>query len=296
MKKFTMRNADRWPMHGNVSFETLNKKAFWGRELKWGEIPEHQKDKIDFIEFIPTDMEHDDFPDVVRTLKNLKRIAIPTWFVPTLKNSAIPSGVETIIVGLLNESRKKVNWIKDEVFYNISELQGVGGGVGFFSDNFPNLTNLHINISKGEVEFDELISLSKLQSLIIEKPLTLASVNKLSVTDIRYLMLLSGKFSSLSGMSDIISLSKLEIRHCELSDLNGIQKLTNVNDIDIFGCKKITDIKPIADLPLVNKVHIIGCGSKWNDPSLPDYFRVKGFTQIIYEPDRVNSLFEAIRL
>lgn len=291
-----MRNADRWPMHGDVSESVLNKKAFWGRELKWGCIPEHQRNKVDFIELIPTNLSDTKFPYIIQTLPNLKKITIPTCLVPELKNNSLPSKVETIIVGLLVENKKKkVNWIKDEIFYNIIELQGVGKNVDFSYQNFPNLINLHVNINKSESEFDEIILLSKLQSLIVENPLTINSINKLSKTNIEYLMISSGKFQSFNDISDINKLSKLEVRFCTVNDLSGIQNLSYVEDVEFYGCTKITDIKPIACSRSINKIHIIGCGAKWNDPALPNYFKSRGFTQVRYEPDHSNSLFEAIR-
>lgn len=296
MKNFTMRSADCWPMHGNVSSEVLNKMSFRGRELLWGKIPENQKNEINFIELIPDVTNGNNIPDIIKTLPNLKGITIPTRFVPFLKSKSIPKGVETLIVGLLSENKKnKVDWCENEIFSNVLELQGVGREVSFTSYNFPNLTHLHINIGKKESEFDEIVSLSKLQSLIVEKTLTLESVNKLSKTNIEYLMLLSGKFPSLNDLSDMKRLSKLEIRFCTLNDLNGIQNISCVNDVEIFGCTKITDIKPLANSKSIKRVHILGCSSKWNDRHLPDYFKSKGFTDIRYEPDRSNSLFEAIR-
>ncbi|WP_249226265.1 hypothetical protein [Entomohabitans teleogrylli] len=291
-----MRNADRWPMHGDVSEDILNKKAFLGRELKWNCIPEYQKDKVDFIELIPDNLEDINFPDIIQTLPNLKKITIPTYLVPEMKTNLIPANVETIIVGLLGENKKKrVNWISSEIFYNITELQGVGGNVGFSHHNFPNLTNLHVNINKDESEFNEIIFLPKLQSLIVENPLTINSINELSQTNIEYLMILSGKLQSFKDVSNIDKLSKLEVRFCTVNDLNGIQNLSHVEDVEFYGCTKIIDIKPIACSSSIKRIHIIGCGAKWNDPTLPDYFMSKGFTQVRYEPDCSNSLFEAIK-
>lgn len=298
MNNFTSRHSHCWVMHGNVSPDILNKAAFKDRKLSWGEVSDEKRKFIDFLELIPG-VDNVSLPSVIKMLPNLKEITIPSWFVPVLTNSSIPETVQTVIAGLMDErahsNKKRVDWIKDEVFDKVIELRLMKDGIVFSSANFPNLTHLHINISKDESEYFEINKLYDLEFLVLEKPLTINALNSLSDSNIKYLNLLSGKFPSFDDLKDIKKLSQVEIRFCNVGDLTGLKNLSSILDINIFGCKKITDIKPLADINSVVRVYVLGSGSKWNDNTLPDYFRKKGFTDIRYEPDRTNSLFEAIR-
>lgn len=296
MNSFTLRSSERWVLHGDVSPDVLNKFAYLGRKLSWEHTDISQKEFIDFIELIPTNSDIKHIPLIIKELSNLKKIIIPTWFVPELHHEALPNSVNTIIIGLLNEiSKKKVGWDANEVFYNITELQGVGENVDFLGSNFPNLNHLHVRIGKKESEYMEIQKLSKLSDLIVEKPITISALNNLSNLSIQYLQLSKGKFESFDGLFNIQSLLKLELHFCNVCNLSGLKILSSVSDIEMWNCKKIIDIKPLADIKSVKRIYIMGCSVNMDDNNLCDYFKSRGFTKIRYEPNRSDTLFEAIR-
>ncbi|EPD6619765.1 hypothetical protein ACSC89_004758 [Salmonella enterica subsp. enterica] len=296
MCSFTLRSSERWVLHGDVSPEALDKFAYIGRKLSWEQSDISQKESIDFIELMPTSSDIKHIPLIIRELPNLRKIIIPTWFVPELHHRELPESVNTIIVGLLNEtSKKNISWNAGEVFNNIIELHGVGENVVFSSSNFPNLNRLHIRIGKKESEYTEIRKLPKLSDLIIEKPTTVRALNELSDLNVKYLQLSRGKFDSFDGLLNLQSLLKLELQFCDVSDLSGLKILSSVTEIEMWNCKKIIDIKPLADIESVKRIYIIGCSVNMDDNNLCDYFKVRGFTKIRYEPNRSDTLFEAIR-
>ncbi|NYR99598.1 hypothetical protein [Escherichia coli] len=107
MNSFTLRSSERWVLHGDVSPDVLNKFAYLGQKLSWEHTDISQKEFIDFIELIPTNSDIKHIPLIIKKLSNLKKIIIPTWFVPELHHEALPKSVNTIIIGLLNEISKK---------------------------------------------------------------------------------------------------------------------------------------------------------------------------------------------
>ena len=204
-----------------------------------------------------TDLWSDEFTQVMisNKISNLRLSSSAGW---SGKDISFISGLD-FLTGI-----EIYSWdIKDisPVFEN-KNLRMVGLQCEFTSPaDFSKLEKLEVCKVFWRSKIEGLFSCRKLRHLnIVEYPFD--SLRELSeLNALQRLQLSSKKLSNLSGIVSLISLKNLDLANCpKLVDVSEFSESSDLQTLEINGCKKIHTFPENLCLPLLQEVALVDCG------------------------------------
>ena len=159
-----------------------------------------------------------------------------------------------------------LNFLKEYSFLKKLDIDCINDHDYSFLGNLPNLKYLGIGLSIKQLNTIDLSNQEKLETLAIQWRKKIIGFE--NCTRLTSLTLVEFKEKNLQKIESLKSLVELRIKTGAIESLQGVDKLGNLQNLNIGNCKKLQSIKTINHLQKLKELHLDAC------PNINDYDEV----------------------
>lgn len=159
-----------------------------------------------------------------------------------------------------------LNFLKEYSFLKKLDIDCINDHDYSFLGNLPNLKYLGIGLSIKQLNTIDLSNQEKLETLAIQWRKKIIGFE--NCTRLTSLTLVEFKEKNLQKIECLKNLVELHIKTGAIESLQGVDKLENLQNLNIGNCKKLQSIKTINHLQKLKELHLDAC------PNINDYDEV----------------------
>ncbi len=199
--------------------------------------------------------------DVLKGMNRIEGISLPVPLVVPFARKYQHLAIHSLQIETFDE--KDVNTIGKFTFDSVKALCISGGGAVLFNqDNFPNLSNVDLTIDRKGRMLDEVNMFAKLEALGLRPARKRYDLfSKLAGLPLKFLQIADGHLDSLEGLREIGALTNVWLHNLpKITSIHELIHLKNLEELTIFYCRKILDIKYLLDIQGLKKLKFFGCG------------------------------------
>ncbi len=226
----------------------------------WGALPRGVTAvKVKRLSFFDSMGSKKELPDNFAEFRSLVCLTIPLHLVPKLP-ATLPDSLRTLIV--LSGGTSAAALPKALMLPQVERLFADDIKLGFAPEQVPNIRSLRVKVSSAK-ELAMVSALSKLEGLQIGPVPDAKFWKLLAKLPLRRLFVMRGGLTNLKGVEVLTNLEKLTIKGMNgLVDVSAIKGLKKLSDVSFDFCANLGDVRFMAAMKALKLITFWGCSDR----------------------------------